>query len=435
MVHFVIETVRGMDTSVFKVNERGTGDEQYPAWMMLGLLIYCYANGVFSSRRIERATYRDVAVRFLTGDTHPSFSTICKFRRENLDAVAACFVEVLELARELGLLKVGTVSVDGTKLKANANKKRSVRYDRAGQLVEQLKLEVAELMDKAERADRKDSDDGQSLPEELTRRKSLQKKLEAARSRIEARAKARADREQAGYEKKVKARDKRKGKRKGPHPKPPDPKPKGKDQDNLTDPDSRLMRQSKHHPYLQAYNAQLVVDADGSALVLGCRVSQCASDRNELVADIESIPSFLGRPERVLADNGYLNEDQVRKLEGKQDQPAMEVLVSVHAESKQIRRKHDFRPLPEERKEPPAIRSEFVRQMKEKMETEAARKKYRLRMQTVEPIFGTIKKWIGFDQFLLRGHKKVGGEWNLVTLAYNIKRLWAMMCTETAKQT
>ena len=434
MVHFVIETVGGMDTRVFQVNDRGTGDEQFPPQMMLGLLIYCYANGVFSSRRIERATYRDVAVRFLTGDTHPSFSTICKFRRDNFDAVAACFVEVLELARELGLLKMGTVSVDGSKLKANANKKRSVRYDRAGQLVAQLKLEVAELMDKAERADLQDQDDGQSLPEKLSRGKSLQKQLEAARSRIEARARARAAREQSEYDKKVKARDKREGKRKGPRPKPPDSTPQDKDQDNLSDPDSRLMRQSKHHAYMQGYNAQLAVDAGGSALVLGCRVSQCASDKNQLVKDIESIPSVLGQPKTILADNGYLNEEQVKQLEGDEAEPAMEVLVSAHAEAKQLRRKHDFRPLPKERKEPPAIRSEFVRQMKEKMETQSARQKYRLRMQTVEPVFGTIKKWMGFDQFLLRGIEKVTGEWNLIALAYNFKRLWAMMRAEAARQ-
>lgn len=430
MVHFVIETVSGMDTGVFKVNDRGTGDAQFPPQMMLGLLIYCYANGIFSSRRIERATYRDVAVRFLTGDTHPSFSTICKFRRENFAAVSVCFLKVLELAREVGLLKVGTVSVDGSKIKANANKKRSVRYDRAGQLVEQLKLEVAELLDQAERADRQDSEDGQRLPEELARRENLKEKLEQARSRLEARAKFQADKERSEYEKKVKARDKREGKRKGPRPKPPKQTPSGKDQDNLTDPDSRLMRQSKHNEYIQGYNAQAVVDADGSYLILGARVSQCASDKNELVEDIAAIPSSLGVPETVLADNGYLNEEQVRKLEGGGDAPAMEVLVSAHAEAKQLSRRHDFRPLPEKKKEPPAIRSEFVLAMQEKMETAEAREKYRLRMQTVEPVFGTIKKWMGFYQFLLRGIEKVTGEWNLVALAYNFRRLWAMKCTE-----
>jgi len=427
LVHFVIATVESMDLSAFKTNERGTGSEQYPPWMMLGLLIYCYANGVFSSRRIERATFRDVAVRYLTCDKHPDHDTIAKFRRENFEAVATCFVRVLELARELKVLKVGTVSVDGTKLKANANKKRSVRYDRAGELVEQLNLEVRELMDKAERADKSDDADGQSIPKELARRESLKAKLEAALARIEARAKARADRDRSEYEKKVKAREKREGRRKGPHPKPPDSKPKDKDQDNLTDPDSRLMRQSKQSAYMQAYNAQAVVDADGSYLVLGSRVSQCASDRGELVKDIESIPAGLGMPETVLADNGYLNEAAVRVLEGDGEQPRMEVLISAHAEAKHFRRKHDFRPQAPE-KQRPTIRSEFVLAMKEKLAGEEARLEYGLRKQSVEPVFGTIKKWMGFDQFLLRGHEKVSGEWGLVTLAYNFKRLWKLKC-------
>ena len=145
-VHFVIQAVEGMNLRSFKVNVKGSGSAQYPPHMMMSLLIYCYANGVFSSRRIERATYRDIAVRYLTGDTHPDHDTICTFRRENFDAVARCFVHVLELARELKLLKVGTVSVDGTTIKASASKNRNVRYDRAGELVEQLELvSVAEI--------------------------------------------------------------------------------------------------------------------------------------------------------------------------------------------------------------------------------------------------------------------------------------------------
>jgi len=428
LVHFVLEAVDGLDLSVFKVNAKGTGSAQYPPHMMLSLLIYCYANGIFSSRRIERATYRDVAVRYLTGDTHPDHDTIATFRRENFDAVAACFVHVLELARELKLLKVGTVSVDGTTLKANANKSRSIRYDRAGELVEQLELEVRDLLEQAERTDQGDARDGQSLPEEIGRRERLKAKLEQARRRIEGRAKKKAEAEQAEYERKVKAREKRKGSAKGCHIKPPDPTPEEKAQDNLTDPDSRLMRHNKRSPYEQAYNAQAAVDADGSQLVLSTHVTQCASDRNELVPAIEGIPAALGQPETVLADNGYLNEKQVRHLEGENEELRMEVLVSAHAEAKQLRRKHDFRPRPKEEKKTPKIRSAFVREMKEKMDRDESRAKYRLRKQTVEPVFGTIKEWMGFRQFLLRGHEKVSGEWQLVTLAYNVKRLWRMRC-------
>lgn len=190
------------------------------------------------------------------------------------------------------------------------------------------------------------------------------------------------------------------------------------------------MRHNKRSPYEQAYNAQAAVDAEGSQLVLSTHVSQCASDKNELVPAIEGIPESIGRPDTVLADNGYLNESQVRQLEGEQDEPKMEVLVSAHAEAKQLRRKHDFRPQPTEEKAPPIIRSEFVLEMTEKMARDESREKYRLRKQTVEPVFGTIKKWMGFTQFLLRGHDKVTGEWQLVTLAYNMKRLWRMQCAQ-----
>ena len=426
LVHFVIEAVEGLDLRVFRVNARGSGSAQYPPHMMLALLIYCYANGVFSSRRIERATYRDIAVRFLTGDTHPDHDTIAKFRRENFEGVAACFVHVLELAQEMKLLKVGTVSVDGTKLKANASKSRSIRYDRAGALLEQLDLEVRALMEQAERSDQSEETDGQSLPEELARRKKLKAKLEAARARIEARAKAKAQKEQAEYEHKLKAREQRKGRAKGCKIKKPDPTPKPKTQDNLTDPDSRLMRKNKRSAYEQAYNAQASVDADGSYLVLSTHVTQCPSDKNELVENIRGIPETLGQPQTILADNGYLNEAQVRSLEGHGETPRMNVLISVCAEAKHQGRTHDFRPPPGNPKPPPTIRSEFVREMKEKMERGESREHYRKRKQTVEPVFGTIKKWMGFTQFQLRGHEKVTGEWHLVTLAYNMKRLWRM---------
>lgn len=428
LVHFVIEAVEGLDLRSFKVNVKGSGSAQYPPHMMLSLLIYCYANGVFSSRRIERATYRDIGVRYLTGDTHPDHDTIATFRRENFQAVGECFLRVLELAQELKLLKVGTVSVDGTTMKANANKYRNVRYDRAGELVDQLELEVRELMERAEQTDRYDEADGQSLPEEIGRRETLKTKLEQARARIENRAKKKAQDQQEEYERKVKAREERKGRAKGPRIKKPDPTPEGRDQENLTDPDSRLMRHNDHSPYEQAYNAQAVVDADGSQLVLGTHVGQCPSDRNELVQNIQGIPEVLGQPETVLADNGYLNEEQVRILEGPDEEPKMNVLISVHAEAKQLRRKHDFRPQPTEDKKPPEIRSEFVLEMKEKMERDESRAKYRLRKQTVEPVFGIIKKWMGFTQFLLRGHENVTGEWELVTLAYNFKRLWNLKC-------
>ena len=400
LAHFVIEAVERVGMSAFKVNHRGTGSAQYHPRMMLALLIYCYANGIFSSRRIERATHRDIGVRFVAANHHPDHDTIASFRRENFAAVGESFLQVLLLAKVLKLVKVGVVSVDGTKLDANGSKHRSVRYDRAGELIDQLKLEISELMARAEALDGGGEEDPQALPKEVARREALRDQLDAARRRLESQAKARAEAERADYEAKVAAREARKGRAKGKHPKPPDDRPRPEEQSNLSDPDSRLMRKSKHHEYRQAYNAQAVVDAGGSQLILGARVSNCASDRNELVADIAAVPAELGVPEMVLADNGYANGDEVASLAGIN----IEVLVATGTEGR--RRRHDFRPL---KAEMPA--------------SEEGRALYKLRQQTVEPVFGIVKAVIGFTHFSLRGLDKVAGEWDLVSLAYNCKRL------------
>ena len=375
LAHFVVEAVERVPLERFQVNERGTGSAQYHPRMMLALLVYCYANGIFGSRRIERATYRDIGVRYVAANCHPDHDTICTFRRSNFDAVAEAFLQVLLLAKELQLLRVGTVSVDGTKVDANANKRNSLRYDRAGALREQLRGEIEGLLDQAEHADTDDAPDPQGLPEELSRRDKLRVKLDRACAELERRAQARADSERAEYERKVAARERRTGSRKGRHIKPPTEAPEAKEQINLTDADSALMRKSRRHEYRQAYNAQAAVDADGSQLVLGARVSVCASDRNELVADAEG-----------------------------------------------QRRQHDFRREPPHplAKEPQA---DWVKSMQQKMALPEHRAHYRLRKQTVEPVFGIVKQAMGFRQFLLRGLEKVEGEWALVTLAYNCRRL------------
>ena len=416
LVHFVIEAVERVEMSAFKVNHRGTGSAQYHPRMMLALLIYCYANGIFSSRRIERATHRDIGVRFVAANSHPDHDTIATFRRENLAAFGESFLQVLLLAKELKLVKVGVVSVDGTKIDANASKHRSVRYDRAGELVDRLKIEISELMERAEAADGGADDDPQALPREIARREALRDRLDAARRRLEAQAEARAEAARAEYEAKVAAREKRTGRAKGKHPKPPDETPRRDEQSNLSDPDSRLMRRSKQHEYRQAYNAQAVVDAGGSQLILGARVSNCASDRNELVADIEAIPAELGMPELILADNGYANGKEVAALA----ESGIEALVSTAAEGR--RRRHDFRPAKAETpaKEPKA---EWLQVMAAKLAGADGRALYRLRQQTVEPVFGIIKAVLGFTGFSLRGLDKVTGEWDLVALAYNCKRL------------
>lgn len=420
LAHFVLEAVERVPMRSFRVNERGTGSAQYHPRTMLALLIYSYANGIFGSRRIERATYRDVGVRYVTANCHPDHDTICKFRRENFEAVAEAFLQVLLMAKELKLLRVGTVSVDGTKIDANASKRNSIRHDRAESLREQLRLEIGELLDRAECADAEDSPDPQRLPEELSRREKLKAKLDRACAELERRAKARAERERSEYEAKVAARDKRKGRRKGKKIQPPLEEPRSEEQINTTDADSALMRKNKRSEYRQAYNAQAAVDADGSQLVLGARVSANASDRNELVSDVDVMPAELGAAERVLADSGYATGSAVAELERR----GVEVLVATGAEGG--RRKHDFRPEGEEKpaKEPKA---DWIRAMRSKMDLPENRERYRLRMRTVEPVFGIVKEAMGFRRFSLRGLDKVEGEWTLVTLAYNCKRLNNMM--------
>lgn len=306
--------------------------------MMLALLIHCYANGIFSSRRIERATHRDIGVRYVAANQHPGHDTIATLRRRNFEALAESFLQVLLLARELKLLKLGVVSVDGSKLDANASKHRSVTYRRAGEPIALLKLEIADLLGRAEAADAGAEADPQALPKEIGRLAALRAKLDAARQRLEAQAKARAAAERADYQAKVTAREARKGRAKGKQPKPPNDTPGPDEQSNLSDPDSRLMRKSKRYEYRQAYNAPAVVDAEGSQLILGARVSQCASDRGELVATIEAIPAAVGRPETALADHGYAHGAEVERLaEG-----GIEALVATAAAGR--RRRHDFRP-------------------------------------------------------------------------------------------
>ena len=421
LVHFVLEAVERVSMSRFRVNERGTGSAQYHPRMMLALLVYCYATGTFGSRRIERATHRDLCVRYLTADSHPDHDTICRFRRENFEAVGEAFLQVLLLARELRLLRVGTVSVDGTKVDANASLSQGIRHDRAEELRAQLQGEIDGLLAEAERSDASDEGDPQRLPEELSRREALKAKLDRACAELKERAERRAESERAEYERKVAARDARKGSAKGRPPKPPSGKPRPDEQVNLTDADSGVMKRSERHEYRQAYNAQAVVDADGSQLVLGCRVSRSATDRRELVADVDAVPAAVGVPDRVLADSGYASGGEVAELEGR----GMDLLVATGAEGG--RRQHDFRPEPAEERPAKEPKAEWIKAMRAKLDEEENRRRYRVRKHTVEPVFGVVKQAMGFRQFLLRGLEKVEGEWCLTMLAYNCKRLHNLM--------
>jgi hypothetical protein len=389
---------------------------------MLALLLYCYSHGVFSSRRIERATYRDVAVRYICANRHPDHDTICTFRVRNKDAIAEAFLRILLMAREMKILKVGTVSVDGSKIRANASIHKSIRYDRAGELEQERGLEIAQLLTKAESEDKVKDERGDDLDQELERLTILREKMKKAQETIEKRARERARLEQEEFERKVRERnDKPKG-HKGPPIKKPDEEPREAEQANLTDPDSRIMRKSRRSEYMQSYNAQAVVDAEGTMLVLGACVTNRTCDANELVVDLSSIPVEIGAPTRVLADNGFANEKPVQALQA----AGIEVLIPISSESTWQERRYDYRPKRAKAmgpvKETPR-QLMWIKTMAETMKTDEARRLYRLRKQSVEPVFGIVKQAMGFRQFLLRGMEKVDLEWRLILCAYNLKRL------------
>jgi len=414
VAHFIVAAAERVRLGAFRTNPQAGGKPQYHPRLMLALLVYCYANGVFSSRRIERATYRDIGARFIAANTHPDHDTIATFRRLNKAAFEAAFLEVLLLARESGLLRLGTVSIDGTKIDANASKIRSVRYDRAQALRDKLAADIAELTKKAEAADAAD-EDPQALPAEIARRQALKEKLDAACARLEAEAKARAEAERPDYEEKKAVYEAKKGRR-GQPPKPPEETPPPDRQSNLTDPDSQLMRKSKHHEYRQAYNAQAVVCAGGSQLILATNMATTPSDQPTFAATILAMESTIGLPRTVLADAGFASGPAVAALKARDIEP----LVAIGRT--QPHRPYDFRPPPAPKPERPILEP-WRLAMKVKLESEDGKACYKKRKQTVEPAFGIVKSAMGFTRFHLRGLEKVAAEWLLVALAYNCRRL------------
>jgi len=415
VAHFVVAAVERVPLGAFAVRPVSGGKAQYHPRLMLALLIYSYANGIFSSRRIERATYRDIGVRYVAANLHPDHDTIAAFRRANRAAFEAAFLQVLLLARESGLLRLGTVAIDGTKLDANASKIRSVRYDRAKELRAKLATDIADLAARAEAADAEGQPDPQALPAEIARREALKAKLDAACARLEEQARAEAAAAQPEYEAKKALFDAKKGRR-GRPPVPPEDDPPPTRQSNLTDPDSALMRRSDAHEYRQAYNAQAVVCAEGSQLILATGVVATPADAPSFASIVLGMEEGIGLPKTVLADTGFASGKAVATLEAR----GIEPLVAIGRT--QPHRPYDFRPPPEP-KTPRPVTEPWRLAMLAKLETQDAKDLYARRKQTVEPAFGIIKSAIGFTHFRLRGLAKVGAEWTLIALAYNCRRL------------
>jgi transposase len=419
LAHFIVAAVERVPLDAFQAKSAAGGKAQYHPRLMLALLVYCYANGVFSSRRIERATHRDIGARFVAANLHPDHDTIAAFRRANRAAFEAAFLRVLLLAREAGLLRVGNVAIDGTKIDANASKIRSVRYDRARELRSKLAADIAALAARAEAADTEDAPDPQALPAEIARREALKAKLDAACARLEAEARAEADAARPAYEAKKAAYDAKRGRPRGRPPKPPEDDPPPGRQSNLTDPDSALMRRSDAHEYRQAYNAQAVVCADGSQLILATGLVATTADAPGFAATVLAMENTVGLPRTVLADTGFASGKAVADLEAR----GIEPLVAIGRT--QPHRPYDFRPPPEPKKER-RITEPWRIAMQAKLETPDAKALYARRKQTAEPAFGIIKSAMGFVRFHLRGIRNAAAERTLVALAYNCRRLHRM---------
>lgn len=419
LARFIVEVVDGLDLQLMCDAYSGRGSAAYHPSLLLSLLIYGYATGVFSSRKIERATYDSIAFRFIAAGYHPDHDTLANFRRRFLNELSAIFMQVLEVAKEMKFLKLGTISLDGTKVKANASRHSALSYGHIEKLTAQLSREVEELVALAEQTDLQKLPDGLSLPDEIQRREDRIKAMNKAKEKISERAQIRFEQEQAHHQQLLANREekqKRTGKKpKGRPPEPPTPGARAKDQINLTDEESRIMPVSRGG-FEQTYNAQAAVDTN-SMLVITASVTQDCNDKQQvenMIAQIKQLPASLGTVDKLLTDNGFYSEHNVTFCEKEN----IDAYIAVK------RDKHHPHPL-ERFSEPAPIKTDAtpIERMTHKLSTQAGRALYALRKQTVEPVFGIIKSVMGFRQFSLRGLKAVTGEWVLVCLAWNLKRM------------
>jgi len=418
LARFVAEVVSQLDLSEITRQYRGSGSKAHHPETLLCLLIYGYATGVFSSRKIERASYDSIAFRYLAANTHPDHDTIATFRRRFLPQLESLFVQVLMIAREMKLFKLGKISLDGTKIKANASKHKALSYQHLQKIERQLKDEVKALTAQAEAADQTPVNDGMDIPEEIARRKQRLAVMAEAKKEIERRAQERFEGEQVEYQRKVDKREDQRqaGKKpKGREPTPPNSGPRDKDQVNLTDDESRIMPVSGGG-FEQCYNAQASVDTE-TMLVVSTHVSQACNDKKEInpaLGKLAELPSELGRASDLLADTGYFSAANVEACE----QDGITPFLASGRDNHNLSIFDRFSP-----DSPTPDTDDAVELMKHRLTTQAGRAIYGLRKQTVEPVFGIIKHVMGFRQLSMRGVEKAAGEWSLATMAWNIKRM------------
>jgi transposase/IS5 family transposase len=420
LARFVVEVIERLDLSELTRRYAGRGSAAHHPAVLLGLLIYGYATGVPSSRKIERATHDSVAFRYIAANTHPDHDTLASFRRRFGPQLEQLFVQVLMLAREMGMLKLGKIAVDGSKIKANASRHSALSWSHIQKIEQQLKQEVRQLMALAEAEDRRKLPDGLDVPQEIARRQERLAALEEAKRKLEERARERDAQAQVEYEAKLAKRQAKRDAGKKPGGKDPDPPPSGpqdKDQINLTDEESRIMKVGGG--FDQCYNAQAAVDT-GSMLIVGGFVTQAGNDSQQVQPMIEVLRGRheqIGTATHFVADTGYFSAANVAACE----QAGVVPLIARKRE-----RHHE--PVLERFTEPPPLPegADAVAAMAHRLKTRGGRAIYALRKQTVEPVFGIIKHVMKFRQFLLRGARQVGHEWNLVALAWNLKRMNAL---------
>lgn len=417
LARFIVSVIAMLDLSAIYAQYAPRGGEPYAPEILLGLLLYGYVSGVFSSRKIERATYESIPFRYIAGGFHPDHDTIANFRKTFLTQIANLFVQVLLVAKEAGVLQLGRISLDGSKMHADASKSKAVSYKRLLEMERLLEREVEEMLALSEEADEEQLPTGMDIQEEIVFRRKRLANLAQAKSVLEMRAEEQYQIEKAEYEARLREREEKR-KPRGRKPKPPKKGPQDKDQYNFTDPDSRIMKNSTDKGFDQHYNVQVVVDQD-SFLIAAHSLSNHPTDRNEAIPTLDAIAPEVGIPEAGALDAGYFSESNVAEMEQRGIDPYIATGRDSHYKSWRMR----FAELPD----PPPEDAPPLVKMAYKLRTEIGQEIYKLRKSTVEPVIGIIKEIMGFRQFSLRGLAAAAGEWCLVCLAFNLKRLHVLL--------
>lgn len=420
LARFVVDLIAQLDLSSIYARYAPIGGEAIAPEILLGLLFYGYATGLFSSRKIEKATYESIPFRFIAGGLHPDHDTIAHFRKTFLAEIQELFVQILLLAQAAGVLKLGNISLDGSKIHADASKSHAVSYKRLIEIETQLRKEVGELFELGEQADQGETQlpEGLVLQDEIALREERLANLAKAKAVLEERARERFEAEQAEYQAKLREREEKARKHhrkpKGRSPKPPESGPRDTDQYNFTDPDSRIMKNSQDEGVDQHYNVQVAADQD-SLLIVANGLSNHPNDKQEALPTLNALDPAVGKPEAAAMDNGYFSQTNIAACQ----QRGIEPYIATGREAHQKDWHSFFAELPE----PPGEEASPKEKMAYKLQTEIGKAIYRLRKCTVEPVIGIIKEILGFRQFSLRSLWAVAGEWCLVCLAFNLKRM------------